>query len=318
MKTTIKTNLTKTPARFHSLHAIAAAGLLLGGLSPTIARADVAAAPGVSTVHAYFGSQNDAFQNSSPFAPAGPSWSPPAIGIPGVPFPGSPTFIMPSPGGPPSPTVMPGGPNTNNFDGIAYNSLFFDVPGNTASSSIRGTLNPSFLGFFAGVEIDLTMSLTQVGALSYAYEELDFSIDYSITGTGVLNSSVTQAFNISGIVGSGPGSFAQFGGRIDYWELSGGVFFGKSLGSLTFSHLDLMAGAFSTTVSVTGPIGVPTPNLGLGSGDGIRITGSFFVAGDPSTINVQSIPSVPEPTSAALLLGSGAMLLLRRRRAAAL
>ena len=305
----------KTPACFHSLSAIAAAGLLLGALSPTIARADVAAAPGVSSVHAYFGSQNDGFQNSSPGAllPVPPGWSP--IGTPGVPFPGSPTFIMPTPGGPPSPTLVPGGPNT--FDGIAYNSLFFDVPGNTASSSILGTINPLFAGFFAGVEIDLTMSLTQVGALSYAYEELDFSIDYSITGTGVLNSSVTQAFIISGIVGSGPGSFAQFGGRMDYWELSGGVFLGKSLGSLSFSHLDLNTGPFSTTMSVTGPIGVPG-NPGLGSGDGIRITGSFFVAGDPSTINVQSIPSVPEPASALLLLGSGAMLLLRRRRVAAL
>ncbi len=302
----------KTPACFHSLPAIAAAGLLLGALSPTIAHADVAAAPGLSTVHAYFGSQNDGFQNSSPGAPAGPAWG--TIGIPGIPFPGSPTFIMPAPGGPPSPTFVPGGPNT--FDGTAYNSLFFDVPGNTASSSILGTINPIFAGFFAGVEIDLTMSLTQVGALQYAYEELDFSIDYSITATAVFNSSVTQAFNISGIVGTGPGSFAQFGGRIDYWELSGGVFLGKSLGSLTFSHLDLMAGAFSTTVSVTGPIGVPAPNFGLGSGDGIRITGAFFVAGDPSTINVQSIRSVPEPTSALLLLGSGAMLLLRRRRAA--
>ena len=291
--------------------------LLLGAaiacaLSPTIARADVA---GVfaSAVDAYFGSQNDTFQAASPFAPTTPSWG--ILGTPGVPFGGS--SIMASatpPAGPPSPFPLPAGPNP--FGGAGYTSIFQDGSGNIATSTIQGSVAVTPTGTYDDAVVGVTMSLTQVGTLSYAYEELDYSIDFSLVNNvpfggglaGVTNGTVTRMFNVSGTVGAAPGSFVEFGGQMDFYEISGGIYQGKALGSLDFYFLNTTPGPFTATVSGTGFIG--GPNGALGDPDRVRITGSFFVAGDPSTINVQS---VPEP-SALGLLGLGALGLLGRNR----
>ncbi len=156
------------------------------------------------------------------------------------------------------------------------------------------------------------MSLNQVGGSSYAYEQLNYSIDYDLVNspnsagslTGVLNGFATRSFAVFGNVGTGSGSYAQFGGEMNFWSVSGST--PTSMGSLTFSYLNLLGGAFSTVVTSTGTIGtVPVNNP-----DFIRITGSFYVAGDPSSITVQSIP---EP-SAFAMLGLGALSFLKRAR----
>ena len=83
-----------------------------------------------------------------------------------------------------------------------------------------------------------------------------------------------------------------------------------SLGNLYFSYLNLAGGAFATTVTGSGIIG---PAIPVNNPDFIRVTGTFYVAGDPSQINVQS---APEPTSLALMAASATTLLgFRRHRA---
>ena len=142
---------------------------------------------------------------------------------------------------------------------------------------------------------------------------MNYSIDYDLVNTpntagflsGVLPSIVTRSFAIFGSVDTLPGSYAQFGGEMNFWSVSGGS--PTSMGpALTFSYLNTSGGAFSTVVSSSGLIGsVPVNNP-----DSIRITGTFYIAGDPSSITVQS---VPEPSSLALL-GLGALGLVKRNR----
>ena len=78
------------------------------------------------------------------------------------------------------------------------------------------------------------------------------------------------------------------------------------IGTLLFNYVNLAPGPFSTIVTSSAFIGTGPIN----SPDFIRVTGSFFVYGDPSTINVESIP---EP-SALCLLGVASLGMLKRRR----
>ena len=258
----------------------------------------------LSNVDAYFGSQNDFYQDRFPLS-LPPSWLPVGPG----PYPITSTFLIAS-APPPSPFFAPS--NVTPFSGPGSFSSFADVPGNAAFSLIQGYI--AGLGdFIDDAQIGLTMSITQVGSSSYAYEQVNYSIDYDLVNSpnsqgflsGVLPSTVTRSFNVFGSVNSAPGSYAQFGGEMNFWSVSGST--PTSMGApLTFSYLNLVGGAFSTVVTSTGVIGsVPVNNP-----DFIRITGSFYVAGDPSSITVQS---APEPSSLGLL-GMAALGLLRRFR----
>ena len=259
-----------------------------------------------SNVDAYFGSQSDGYQDRFPLS-LPPSWLPVGPG----PYPLISTFLIAS-APPPSPFATPS--NVTTFGGPGSFSSFADVPGNSAFSFIQGYVGAPG-DFIDDAQIGLVMSLTQVGASSYAYEQLDYSIDYDLVNSpnsagflsGVLPSTVTRSFNVFGNVNALPGSYAQFGGEMNFWSVSGGV--PTAMGTLNFSYLNLAGGAFSTVVAGTGVIGsVPVNNP-----DFIRVTGSFYVAGDPSSITVQS---APEPSSLGLLgmaaLGLGQRF--RRRR----
>ena len=251
-----------------------------------------------SNADAYFGSQSDANQASNgvivpPWTPVGPG-----------PVPTGTTFL---PGIPaiPSPSATPAG--LNPFAFTPSNANFSDVPGNIAQSSIVGLIGgPNSV--IDDAQIAMSMYLNQVGT-QYAYEQINYAIDYSLTNTlnsaGTLNGAnggfVSRSFNVSGNVGS----FVDFGGEMDFYQIIGGV--PTSLGQLTFAYSNASPGAFSTVVTGSGIIG---SGVTVNNPDFLRITGDFFVKGDPSSISVQS---VPEP-SALALLGLGAIGLLKRNR----
>ena len=84
-----------------------------------------------------------------------------------------------------------------------------------------------------------------------------------------------------------------------------------SLGApLLFNYFNGSAGTFSASVTASSAIAA------VNFPDVLRITGDFFLIGDPSTIQVQS---VPEPSTMVLLASASAGLLFcgRRRRAKA-
>lgn len=275
--------------------------------SATIARANVTSVT-TSNVDAYFASQSDTNQVSNPvgfnpwpFAGAGPYPLTATYLIPGLP--------------PPSGSLTPSG--VTPFSGGGSFSSFADVPGNMASSTITGFATPTLPNPIDDAQISLNMSLTQVGVpVKYAYEQLNYSIDYGLTNTlnsagtfnGVVGSFVSRSFNVSGTVGTAPGSYAQFGGEMDFYSVIGGT--ATPLGNLYFSYQNLVGGAFSTTVTGSGTIG---SGVIVNNPDFIRVTGTFYVAGDPSEINVVS---TPEPSGLALMAAAATTLLgFRRRRA---
>ena len=80
----------------------------------------------------------------------------------------------------------------------------------------------------------------------------------------------------------------------------------QSLGQLTYSFLQVGGGTFGLPLSSNGTLAGAPGNRGV-----LELTGQMWVAGDPSSI---SISSVPEPASLGLLALGG--LVVRRRRTA--
>jgi PEP-CTERM motif len=255
-----------------------------------------------SNVDAYFGSQNDAYQNSNPTAGA---WSP--IGPGPYAGPALPAGVPAAPAG----NVAPS--NVTPFGGSPSSSSFNDTAGNLANSAIVAFVGgPNSL--MDDAQIALTMSLNQTAPASgpsYAYEQLNYSADFALLNTvntagvlnGVVGSNVTRSFSVSGSVAA----WVEFGGIMNFWDVptAGSP---TLLGSLVFSYNNASPGAFATVVSSSGFIGGPAIN----SPDSIRITGDFFVAGDPSSITVESLP---EPSSLVLAcLGVVGFVTIARRR----
>jgi hypothetical protein len=170
------------------------------------------------------------------------------------------------------------------------------------------------VGTMDDAQIALSMRLVQVGTASYAYEQVNYSADYALANapnsagfiSGALATVVTRSYAVSGTVGS----YVDFGGVMNFWDVPTS---GPSvlLGTLTFGYNSLTPGAFSTIVTGSGNIG--TPGTWVNSPDSIRITGDFFVAGDPSSITVESLP---EPSSLVLaaLAAVGLAAVARRRK----
>ena len=284
-------------------------GMMLAGLAHLgTAQAQVTGTLG-SDVTTYFGSQADSYQMSNPaglnpWTPVGNN--PPAFyaSIP----------QLPNVPGPPAGNVAPS--NVTPFAPIPSSSSYNDGYGDTAASTILGLVaGPSLTAQAAMVDLlgSSGMTLTETVG-QYAYEQVNFDIDFSvsnivntITGTtGTIGGVVTDTYAVSGLVGTGVGAFAAFGGQLNFWDATTNT----SLGApLTFNYFNNVGGAFGgTATGSTFVAAVPSPDV-------LRITGDFFVIGDPSSIQVQS---VPEPSTLLLFaLGSlGLSALGRRRRGA--
>ncbi len=275
------------------------------GLAVMLPAASWAAIIGIpnSNVDAYFGSLSDAYQDSNPLVA---SW--PASPILLLPPPPAAYALTSVPGTSPNPNVTPS--NITTFAPALSFSSFNDTFGNTATSTIVGFIGSS--GTMDDAQIGLQMVLNQsASSTTYAYEQLNYSIDYSLANTpntagfvsGLLTSPVTRTFAVSG----GVGSWVYFGGQMDFWEVptAGPAI---NLGTLTFNFLNVAPGPFATTVTGTGTIGPGTVPWGINAPSTLRVTGTFLVAGDPSSITVQTVP-VPGAVwlfgSALTLLGAG-------------
>lgn len=262
-----------------------------------------------SNVDAYFGSQSDAYQDSNPLAGSWPAS--PILAFPPPPIAYALTSV---PGTSPNPNVVPS--NITPFSPTASFSSFNDSSGNTATSGIVGFIGST--NTMDDAQIGLQMVLNQSSSSpGYVYEQLNYSIDYSLANTpntagfisGLLTSLVTRTFSVSGSVGS----WVYFGGQMDFWDVptSGPA---VNMGTLLFNYLNVAPGPFGATVSGTGTIGPGNTAWGIDAPDTLRITGTFLIAGDPSSITVNTVP-VP---AGIWLFGSALGLLgASRRRAAA-
>ncbi len=262
-----------------------------------------------SNVDAYFGSQSDAYQDSFPLVGAWPAS--PILLLPPPPAAYSLTMV---PGTSPNPNVAPS--NVTPFAPAPSVASFNDGLGNTATSSIVGSFGST--GTMDDAQIGLSMVLNQnASSTTYTYEQLNYSIDYALANTpntagflsGLLTSPVTRTFAVSGAVGS----WVYFGGQMDFWAVpTAGP--AVNMGTLLFNFLNVAAGPFATTVTGTGTIGPGNTPWGIDAPDTLRITGTFLVAGDPSSITVQTIPL---PAGVWLFGSALGLLAASRRRAAA-
>ncbi len=257
-----------------------------------------------SSVQAYFGSQGPVFEASDP---VGASWTAPGYGpyTPGSPLPNLPAA--------PTPIVYPAsspnafGPYTSNF-----NDFLPPSAATTASSTISTYVNPSPSAVSdANIQIP-SWTLTQgPAAPAYAYEQLDFVANFGVVGGYLTGSSPSLPLYISGNVSANSGAYAQFSATIDYtWQPSNNTAFtatgpAVSLGQLNYSFLQYGGGAFGTPIFSSGTLSAAPTNWGL-----LEITGEMWLAGDPSSIEINS---VPEPSSIALL-AIGLTVLGRRSR----
>lgn len=282
--------------------ALVGAALVLA--APAGAWASIIGMPN-SNVDAYFGSQNDAYQASNP---AAGSWaaSPVLLGVP----PPSAYALTNVPGTSPNPNVTPS--NVTPFATTPSISSFNDGFNNTAYSAIVGYIGSgNFL--MDDAQIGLKMTLTQ-SSLGYAYEQINYSIDYDLANTpntagflsGLLTSTVTRSFGISGTVGS----WVYFGGQMDFWDVptSGPA---TNMGTLIFNYLNTSPGSFGTIVTASSLIGPGNVATGIDAPDTLRITGTFLIAGDPSEIYVETVPL---PAAAWLFGGAVGLLGVARRR----
>ena len=222
-----------------------------------------------------------------------PSVNGPYLGtaLPGVPGPPGSTAGPPYPGG----INVPFSPAPHSFG-------FSDSLSNSAGSFIVGGVN----GIGATTNdatLNAAMNLTQtIGG--YAYEQIDFGIDYSVAvGAVTQGSVVSRGFMVSGNVAS-PG-FAQFGGELTYWNATTGVQLGPQL---TFSFFQGSGGSFAAFIPDSQFEGQVV------GGDILRVAGDLFVIGDPAQINIQL---VPEPSTVVLLTAGlmfAGMFLAHRRK----
>ncbi|HEY2838631.1 MAG TPA: PEP-CTERM sorting domain-containing protein [Pirellulales bacterium] len=265
------------------------------------AQAQVVAVAGSNT-DSYFGSQNDGVQVSNP--PGQNPW--PAAGPNPGPFYGT---VNQLPGVPSPPTGSVAPSNVSPFYPFNGTSFYNDGFGNTAVSAISAFIAGSS-GTADDAQIGLFMTLTQ-SAGGYAYEQVNYDVDFNVsslvntTGTaGTIAGLVSRSYAVSGTVSNSSSAFVAFGGEMSFWDGTTNTLLGAPL---LFNYFSNTPGAFTATVSGSSVINaVNFPNV-------LRITGDFFLIGDPSTISVNS---VPEPSTIALAaLGlCGALVHAARKR----
>jgi len=281
-----------------------------------------------SDVESFFAANSDAIQQSE--LPIGPGW--PAVGFAppygpaGLPIPPLPSLYagFPAPN-PPITSNIPFPAPAGHAPGTPYSAL-----GTFADYHIFGGIGGA--GTFTrnayvrlGNNTGNLMFLSQpTSAVGYAYEEVEFGIDYSV-GLGGLTAGAPPNNRPYLVYGSFlPGGSAEFGAEVNYWwiptsvnTITGVTIYGtpQNLGSLQYDlYLSSVSGPFAALVPDTfgspNLLGVPAGNSGI-----LELTGDMFLTGDPVDINVMA---VPEPASAVLwalgMVGIGLAVISRRSR----
>ena len=264
-----------------------------------------------SDVEAYFGSQSDTFQLTE--GPTFPFWPSNSNG----PYPVT---------GPTVPALYAGYPNPSlSFTpNITYDTGHIG-PG-FADSQLT-TANYSIIGNFAGgantgdayaQTFGPPISIVQPSsATGFVFQKVQFAMTFSVGPSGIAGGAApAYPFLASGNVL--PGGYAQFGAQVDYWWLP--VIPGTilpagpsvNLGTLQYSFLQAGGGAFSSIVNHS-----PTTLAGATGVGFLQITGEMFVAGDPFSINVTSIPETSTLILSVVgLVGMGAIALRTKSRQA--
>lgn len=267
-----------------------------------------------SNVEGYFGTNSDGFQLAEgptipPWAASGPGFYP-VSGLPNV------------------PALYPGFPNPSLplVSNISYTAPFAHAPSSPFTDG-QTTANYSIIGGFngpgtatgdayvlIGVPGAVPMTINQPStATGYAYEQVNFAMVYSVTSAGIVGGSPgPRPFSVSGSLATG--GWAQFGAEVNYWWLDvvpGTIIVTNTtfLGSLQYDLQLTNTGPFSTIVNYN-----PTTLLGASGVGFLMLTGSAFVAGDPFSLTVTSVPEA----STLLLAGASGLACLigfARRRA---
>ena len=278
-----------------------------------------------SNVEGFFGSTSDAYQQSE--GPLSPSW--PAVG-----------FTLPySPAGLPNvPALYAGFPNPN--PPITVNISFTAPAGHAPASPFTDGITSADYHIYGGYGTSSTytrdayarlgnstatlMYLTQpTSATGYAYEDVQFAIDYHV-GLGGLTAGATPNNRPYWVFGNFlPGGSAEFGAQVNYWWIpttvntgTGVVTYGTptSLGSLQYQkYLSSVTGPFASLVPDTYSSNY-LQGVAAGSSGILELTGDMYLIGDPVNISVEAVPE----TGVLTLLGCGVlgMQLIRRRKLA--
>lgn len=277
-----------------------------------------------SDVESFFGSQSDAVQKSEP--PISPTWTPVGFVIPHGPtplpnvpdlysgYPTSPENTV-TPNIPFTPSHTPGSPYVDSQSTFADYTIF----GGFAGSGTYTRNAYVSIGRSTSTLMYLSQPSTATG---YAYEQVEFAIDYNVGAAG-LTAGATLGTRPYLVYGSFlPGGSAEFGAETNYWwtptsvnTITGVTVYGtpQLLGSLQYDdYIHNVTGPFASFVPDTyasnNLLGVPAGSSGI-----LELTGDMYLMGDPVDISVESV--VPEPASLALLAVGSLGLLARKRKA---
>jgi hypothetical protein len=269
------------------------------GLLATQAHAVATVSQAGSGVEARFASQSNAFTASNPTVGA---WLAPGVGPypSAAPIPGLPGAVFTT-----GNNFQPAGGWVDNFNDLFPPTTFTAATSNIADSYLPVATQTQDMQ----VTIPAWRFFQAPAAPGYAFEQLNFTSDYLLTGnSGLAGSTPAFPLSVNGVIKS-PGAYAQFEAVIDYTfaaiNTAGTIGPFASLGTLTYSTTALTPGAFSFNLNSAGALAATPATDGL-----LRINGFMFIAGDPFEMNINV---VPEPASL-LTTGCALVLLARRRR----